>query len=105
MKVNSTQSQNIQKTPKKPSKEEIEAKIKAKFGVEVNKQAKAKKDEDVVVSIDKKGNKEVSVDGFGDIKNNDPNSETTQEKLKAILKTGAFDFNSKERSALKTILS
>jgi DNA-directed RNA polymerase specialized sigma subunit len=108
MKVNSAQSQNIAKTPKKPSKEDIEAKIKAKFGVDMEKK-KAEKakaaQKDVVVSIDKKGEKEVSAEGFGDIKKNDPNSEVTQEKLRTILKRGGFEFNPKERKALQAILS
>jgi DNA-directed RNA polymerase specialized sigma subunit len=105
MKVNSAQSQNNPKASKKPSKAEIEAKIKAKFGVDMEKKKAAKNEKDVVVSIDKKGNKEVSAEGFGDIKNNDPNSEVTQEKLRSILKTGGFDFNPKERKALQDILS
>lgn len=105
MKVNSAQSQNIAKSPKKPSKADIEAKIKAKFGVDMEEKRAEKKEADVVVSIDKKGKKEISEEGFGDIKNNDPNSEVTQEKLRSILKTGAFDFNPKERETLKNILS
>lgn len=102
MKVNSASSQ-INKSPKEADKADIKAKLEAKFGKKFDKK-KPKKDPDVVVSIDKKGKKEVSDQGFGDIKNNDPNSKVTQEKLKKILSTGAFQFNPKEREALKDIL-
>lgn len=103
MKVNSAQSQNINKAPQKDSKEELKAKLEAKFGKKFD-QKKPKKSEDVVVSIDKKGNKEVSEEGFGDVKKNDPNAPETREKLKKILSTGAFSFNPKERDALSKIL-
>lgn len=103
MKVNSASSQKTTQSSKAPAKEDIKAKLEAKFGKKFGEK-KVKKDPDVVVSIDKKGNKEVSTDGFGDIKDNDPKSEATQEKLKKILSTGAFNFNPKERDALKDIL-
>ncbi len=40
-----------------------------------------------------------------DIATNDPNSPETQEKLKDILKTGAFKFSEKERKVLSGILN
>lgn len=40
-----------------------------------------------------------------DIHLNDPRSPETQEKLKTVLSTGAFNFNAKEREALDKILS
>ncbi|MCO4753131.1 MAG: hypothetical protein KC478_01550 [Bacteriovoracaceae bacterium] len=105
MKVNSAQHDNTTKpaAKKKPTPEEIKAKVQAKFGIEIGKPKK--KEPDTVVSIDKKGEKTVSKEGFGDVKNNDPNAEVTQEKLRAILKTGAFAFNDKERKALNQILN
>jgi hypothetical protein len=42
---------------------------------------------------------------MSDVKLNDPNDPTTQEKLKSILSKGAFNFNPREREALDKILS
>ena len=39
-----------------------------------------------------------------DVKLNDPNDSNTQEKLKTVLKMGAFNFNPKEKEALEKIL-
>ncbi len=105
MEVNSSnlQSANAQKAKKRPSKEEIKARVQAKFGIEVGKPKK--KETDTVVTIDTKGEKKVSKEGFGDVKSNNPNAEATQEKLRAILRTGAFAFNDKERKALNEILN
>ena len=112
MKVNSAVSQNINQKSKPAEKAEVKdpqaelkKKLEAKFGKKIGENKPAKKEENVVVSIDKKGKKEVSGEGFGDIKNNDPSSVVTQEKLKTVLSTGAFQFNPKERAALKDILS
>ncbi|MEX0798386.1 MAG: hypothetical protein WD025_03030 [Bacteriovoracaceae bacterium] len=85
-----------------PSKEEARAKIEEKFGVKLGE--KKEKEPDVVVSINKKGEKKVEEGSFGDIKNNDPASEVTQEKLKGLLASGGFHFNDKERAALSQIL-
>lgn len=113
MKVNSahvqSQAQAAQQ-PVKASKADIQARIKEKFGVDLGPdKAKAnksvEKEADVIVSIDSKGNKKVENEAFGDIKSNDPGSEMTQEKLKGILKTGAFQFSPKEREALNAILN
>ncbi|MBC74486.1 MAG: hypothetical protein CME64_00565 [Halobacteriovoraceae bacterium] len=105
MKVNSSnlQAQETQKAKKRPSKEEIKARVQAKFGVEIGKPKK--KEPDTVVSIDKKGEKKVSKEGFGDVKSNNPESAATQEKLRALLRTGGFAFNDKERKALNEILN
>lgn len=40
-----------------------------------------------------------------DVDSNDPNDTNVQEKLKSILKTGAFNFSQKEKEALGQILS
>lgn len=44
-------------------------------------------------------------ENFGDIGKNDPKSEQTQEKLRHILRTGAFHFNERERAALEAVLA
>jgi hypothetical protein len=41
---------------------------------------------------------------LSDVKLNDPNDSNTQEKLKNVLKMGAFNFNPKEKEALEKIL-
>lgn len=41
---------------------------------------------------------------LSDVKLNDPNDSNTQEKLKSVLKTGAFSFNPREKEALEKIL-
>ncbi len=41
---------------------------------------------------------------LSDVKLNDPNDSNTQEKLKSVLKMGAFNFNPKEKEALEKIL-
>lgn len=108
MKVNSASSgiQANAQQAKKANKEDIQAKLREKFGKDFgDKKAEKKKEADTVVSIDTKGNKEISEEGFGDIKNNDPSSDVTQEKLRGILRVGGFDFNAKERAALGQILN
>lgn len=42
---------------------------------------------------------------LSDVKLNDPNDSNTQEKLKSVLKMGAFNFNPKEKDALEKILA
>jgi hypothetical protein len=39
-----------------------------------------------------------------DVKLNDPSDSNTQEKLKLVLRNGAFNFNSKEKETLEKIL-
>ena len=51
------------------------------------------------------GVKHSGEEGFGDVGLNNPNSAETQEKLKNILESGAFPFNSKEKSVLQEILN
>ena len=41
---------------------------------------------------------------LSDVKLNDPTDSNTQEKLKTVLKMGAFNFNPKEKEALEKIL-
>lgn len=41
---------------------------------------------------------------LSDVKLNDPNDTNTQEKLRSVLKMGAFNFNPKEKDALERIL-
>lgn len=89
------------------SKAEIQKRLKDKFGDKFETLASKKeevKDEVNIVSKKRieKDLKEEPV--IGDIGKNDPKSETTQEKLRGILRTGAFHFNDKERGALQEIL-
>lgn len=41
---------------------------------------------------------------IGDVGANDPNDPTVHEKLKGLLRSGAFNFNDQERNVLGTIL-
>lgn len=42
---------------------------------------------------------------LSDVKLNDPNDSNTQEKLKTVLRNGAFNFNPREKETLEKILS
>lgn len=42
---------------------------------------------------------------LSDVKLNDPNDSNTQEKLKTVLKNGAFNFNPREKETLEKILA
>lgn len=42
---------------------------------------------------------------MSDVQLNDPNDSNTQEKLKSILRNGAFNFNPKEKDTLEKILA
>lgn len=94
-------SQSIQ-SPKELQKLEIQKKISKKFGDKVL----PKKKQSHNSNISEKAKKKISIgsEDFGDIKSNKPDSDQTRQKLKALLKTGAFHFNDKERSALSDIL-
>ena len=102
MQVNGAQGQKVL-SKKDQQKLEIQQKLKAKFGDKVLPKNKPKVDE---AEVSDKAKQKVAIgsEEFGDIKTNNPNAEETREKLKALLKTGAFNFNDKERSALKDIL-
>lgn len=79
------------KYKKADSINEKRAKEKAKDAekVDISKAAKSKKSKDVII---------------GDVKDNSPDSDMTQAKLKGLLQTGGFHFNDKEREALSSIL-
>ena len=102
MQVNGAQGQKVL-SKKEQEKIDIQKKLQAKFGDKIMPKKKSKVDE---AQVSDKAKKKVAIgaDEFGDIKTNNPSSEETREKLKALLKTGAFNFNDKERSALKDIL-
>lgn len=107
MKVNSASSQEKQskvKSKKELDREAILAKVKSKFGDKA-KPKKAKPKEKVEVSEKSKQKSQVKDENFGDIGTNDPKSEVTKEKLRALLKTGSFAFSEGERSALNDILN
>lgn len=110
MKVQNTNNKIIteqQNQPKKLSKAELEAKVKSKFGLA----AKIKPKKAVIPEVKpelsntaKKGVTNSSQGAFGDLAANDPSAPETQEKLKGLLKTGAFNFSERERHALAKIL-
>lgn len=102
MKVNAGSAQSINNKPKKMSKEDIEARVRAKFGKVAEKKAPEPKPD--TTEIHSKGVSHSDEESFGDIKQNDPGSDITQEKLRGILKNGGFNFNDKERKALGQIL-
>lgn len=110
MKVNSASSQKNDATTKKLSEDEVRKKIAEKFGKDVGA-PKSKEADEVEVSNKAKNmakgetkvvEKEDAV--IGDVGKNDPNDVVTQEKLKTLLRTGAFQFSDREREALKDIL-
>ncbi len=84
---------------KKLSNEDIKAKLKEKFGDKI-KSTKPKKIEDKVEIREQS----LDVHQTATVGKNDPNSSVTRDKLKDILKTGAFDFKPHERKALAQIL-
>ena len=88
-----------QKSSQKLTKAEVEAKLAEKFGKIPKKKAPKKPVEDQVDV----NSKDMMLKS--DIANNNPDASETREKLRQILKTGAFEFNSKERNALDKILN
>jgi len=106
MQVNAASGQTqAPKSKKEMEQEAIRKKLAEKFGDKFKEKKKVKPKEDSV-ELSNSAKKEAHIDpeGFGDVKKNDPSSEETQEKLKALLKTGAFQFSDKERAALGEIL-
>ncbi len=97
-------SQEVSEEPilEAPSDSEIRAKIALKEKekeLEVKNAVKKKP----LVSIQKEiGEDEAKASGA--IGLNDPNNPETHEKLKSILKAGAFNFSEKEKKALSSIL-
>ena len=83
------------------SDEEIIAKLKAKKSVTEAKEA-AKSEVKVEKSPDNEEEKDLLLKS--DIGTNNPNDPTVKEKLKDILKSGAFSFNQKEKDVLSKIL-
>lgn len=105
MKVESKQSTKITNGAKKLSPDEIKAKIKSKFGKDLNEKPKMKEEVPTdTADIKTKGVSSSKEANFGDVGKNDPNSDLTQNKLKDLLKTGGFQFNERERKALSQIL-
>ncbi len=104
MEVQSHSAKNLAPKKKAPSPDEIKAKIKEKFGKDLTKPKPKALPEEQVELNSKKGVTNSNEENFGDIGKNDPNSEETQQKLREILKSGAFHFNDKERKTLSNIL-
>ena len=63
-----------------------------------------KESEDSEEKVQKPGSLKDSHLLLSDVKLNDPTDSNTQEKLKSVLKMGAFNFNPKEKEALEKIL-
>ncbi len=107
MKVHAASGQNETKIS---PKDELKAKLAEKFGdkfkakAEIDKEKQQAKAAAVEISDSAKKKAHIDPEGFGDVKKNDPNSEETKIKLKALLQTGGFNFNDKERGALSEIL-
>ena len=79
--------------------EQIREKIAARFKdakVDISKKARNHPGKDTSKMLDSTRT--------GDIANNDPMSEITQDKLRSLLEGGGFHFNEKERAALEEIL-
>ncbi|MAZ46968.1 MAG: hypothetical protein CME65_00305 [Halobacteriovoraceae bacterium] len=98
MKINNLSPQNSQS--KKLSPEQVREKLQEKFGNKVKAKPEKKPVEDKVELREQS----FDVHQTATVGKNDPNSDITQDKLRDILKTGAFDFNPSERKALAQIL-
>lgn len=89
-----------------PKSQSLQDKLRSKFGDKFNRAQElneAKKKDVDSVEISGK-TKDLKGAVTGDIKDNNPDSELTQAKLKGLIKTGGFNFSDKERSALAEIL-
>jgi len=106
MEVNSNNiDQTLNKSPIRSRNDELKKMVQEKFGDKVQiKKVKPPKIEDKVELGQKSGIANSSEKDFGDIDSNDPTSSVTHDKLKEILKTGAFNFSEKERATLSNIL-
>lgn len=98
MKINNSGPQSP--TPKKLSPEEVRQKLQQKFGNKVKEKPVKKQVQDKVEVREQT----LDVHQTATVGKNDPNSEITQDKLRDILKSGAFDFDPKERKTLAQIL-
>lgn len=110
MKVDSATSQKMAQAPKQNDNDELRKKLAEKFGKDVIGEAQKKQE---AAEISKKAKNMAEGDGkiidkadavIGDVNKNDPADSITQDKLKQVLRTGAFNFNEKERNALQEIL-
>jgi hypothetical protein len=106
MKVNTTQQTQVSS-----KKDEVLKKLESKFGKKFGpKEPKAQAVDsgsskvDIAKAKKKQGVTNSTEKSFGDIDINDPKNPATREKLKTLLSSGAFQFSSKERSALSEIL-
>lgn len=100
MKINNATSAPISK--KKSSQEEINNRLKEKFGSKIKTKKPEPAQEPAAKAEEIKQN--FNVNQVATVGENAPDSEVTQDKLREILKTGAFDFNQKERKVLANIL-
>lgn len=86
----------VQPAPKRPSDSEIRDKVEAHFTKLRSKNAPQAKATPVAEAEE--------TEFQGDIKDNNPNSAVTQEKLKSLLSSGGFGWNDREREVLSKIL-
>lgn len=107
MEVNSISHAKNSKASSQIDQDKLREKIKAKFGDKalVKKEKKPITSAQDVVEVKTKGGVSNSEEkDFGDIGKNDPNDQLTHDKLKEVLKSGAFSFNDRERATLAKIL-
>lgn len=107
MKINAAVKQQEilpKKSKSQIEKEDTRKKLAEKFGKKFETKSEKKEAASVELSNSAKQQAHIDPDGFGDIKDNDPTKESTQNKLKHLLKSGAMIFSDKERAALGEIL-
>ena len=96
MKVNMAHSSQL--TPRQSKENHIKARLKAKFGDKIQEKKAKKVDSEI-------SHQNLQVKQEATVGKNDPSSVGTQDKLRDLLKTGAFDFDQKERRVLDKILN
>lgn len=89
---------------KKLTPEEVKKKIQEKFGTAILEKKKSKLPQDKVELKNRDKLEDKTQAPSGDVGKNDPNDTVTQDKIRNVLKSGAFNFNEQERAALAKIL-
>lgn len=103
--TNNKESKGLEKVEKKKmSDSEIREKIATKKESDISAivalKSQKKLGEGFMKEVPEKNSEEI----LKDVSLNNPNDSNTQEKLKSALRTGAFNFNDREREALTKIL-
>lgn len=94
------QKDNIEAQSKEDTKEVVKSSLPEMKKVDESE----RKEGEGVKAINQDGEEVVIDEVKSDIGKNDPNSEETQEKLRYVLRTNAFNFSDQERAALSDIL-